>query len=96
MHGGNGRSGAPRGNRNAAKVGSAEALVRLIRKHGPPANDLSRLGLGSDGAPFQQDAPSSRVAWPPSNFELAALLASESAVSEVAAFLAALHSDGET
>lgn len=95
MHGGNGRPGAPLGNRNAAKVGSVEALARLIRRYGPPTDDFSRLDLGSPLPPAssaaQHDGHFCSLLAP----DLAALLTSEAAVAEAEAFRAALSSDDD-
>lgn len=93
MHGGNGRSGAPRGNKNAAKIGSVEALARLIRRYGPPTDDFSRLDLGPPWRPASSDAPSDNQTWLLSNPELAALLEAERSTHRAAEFVAALHSD---
>ena len=93
MHGGNGRSGAPHGNRNAAKVGSVEALARLIRRYGPPTDDFSRLDLGPPLLPAASAAQQDDQLGSISNPELAALLESERSSYHAADFLAALHPD---
>jgi hypothetical protein len=43
MHGGNGRSGAPEGNKNAKKQTSIEMWLRLRAKYGRPTRDMSGL-----------------------------------------------------
>lgn len=93
MHGGNGRSGAPLGNRNAAKIGSVEALARLIRRYGPPTDDFSRLDLGPPLPPASSDAQHDGQLRSLLAPDLAALLTSETAVAEAEAFRAALRSD---
>lgn len=90
MHGGNGRSGAPLGNRNAAKIGSVEALARLIRRYGPPTDDFSRLDLGPA---FASAAQREDHRWSISEAELASLLESERSSHGAADFVAALHPD---
>lgn len=96
MHGGNGRSGAPLGNRNAAKVGSVEALARLVRRYGPPTDDFSRLDLGPPLPSASSEAQPNNQVWSLSNSELAALLEAERSIHRGVESVAAQHSEEDT
>lgn len=93
MHGGNGRSGAPIGNKNAIKVGSAEALARLVRKYGPPTDDPSRLELDPVMPRPEPRSPSTNPEL--SSSAISAWWESQLSNTDAAEFLAMLRSEEE-